>query len=101
MAERETVVFSIAEDSLRRMAEYLERDYSESGDWSSPERLFRNFMKKLAEELGDTQGAGTKGEEIVEGELRLSVECGQPVAEKAAEISEGDTTRDEESSEDE
>ena len=101
MAERQTVTFTINEDSLKRMAEYLEREYSESGDWSSPEQLFRNFMKKLDEELGDTQGVGSMSEQIVEGEMRLSVKCGQPVAEKAAEILEGDTTSDEENPEDE
>ena len=86
MAERQTMLFSINEGSLKRMAEYLERDYTESGDWSSPEQLFRNFMKKVAEEVNDSRGVILKSEEYADGEFRFAVECEQLAAKRGAEI---------------
>jgi len=101
MTDRQTTVFSISNNSLKKMAEYLELDYSEPGNWSSPERLFRNFFKKLVEELEDPEGFSVKRVEFVDGEIRLSVDCGEAVAARAAEMLEGETGGAEEDEEEE
>ena len=90
MTNRQPTVFSISNNSFKKMAEYLELDYSEPGNWSSPELLFRNFFQKLVEELEDPERFSVKRVEFVDGEIRLSVECGEAVAARAAEMLESE-----------
>ena len=90
MTATELVVFSINQNSLKKIANYLHCDYQDRGQWSSPEHLFRGFLQKLIEELEDPNGAIAKDEEFVDGESRFSVDCGDALAARVHEILDAD-----------
>ena len=86
MAEKQVVVFSIGRNSLINISGYLNPDYSSMANWSSPENLFREFLKKLSEEIGDPTGAVVKNEEFADGEIRFTVDCSETLATRVHEV---------------